>query len=631
MAAQILNGTAEVNSTVTVKQTVPGPTVNLGTTTATGSSTFAYAHTFGVNQSTTVIVTATDAAGNVSVNSNAYPVVVDQVAPTTSLNSITPAPNAAGWNRASTAVVVGQVDTLGGTDKLWTSLNGATFTSVTTATRSVTVGTTVQGANTVRHYAVDKAGNTGSTTTTTVYMDSSAPAKPTITAISNDTGTSGTDRITSAASQTLTGTAEANSTVKVIRGGSTVATGTANGSGGYAVPFTLVEGSNSLTVTATDIADNVSTASNAFVVTLDSTMATPTFTGISADSGSSSSDQITNVSAQTLSGTADANSTVVVKRGAATLTTVTATAGGTFTASVTLVSGVNTLTATSSDVAGNSKISADYPVTLDNTAPSAPVFTAISDDTGSSASDRVTKLADQMLLGTAEPGSSVAVTRGAATLATVTANGAGGFSAPVTLLDGINNFNARATDVAGNMSPTSTNFSVTLDTTVPATPSIAGISDDTGVSGSDLITNAADQVLSGSADANSVVTVERGGSTIATGTASGSGSFAIPFTLTEGLNTLTVVSSDLAGNVSAASSALGATLDTSIATPTLSGISNDTGSSSSDQVTNVADQTLSGTAEPGSTVVVRRGAATVATVTASGSGDFSASSRCRTG
>ena len=562
VAAQVVSGTAEANSEVTVKQTVPS-TATLGITNTDGSGAFGFAMDFTANQATTITATATDLAGNASTVSTGLVVKVDQIAPTTTVNSITPAPNAAGWNKATTAVVIGQTDTgTGGTDKLYTRLNAAAFTSVTTASRSVSVTTAVQGDNTVAYYAVDKAGNVGDSGSVVVKMDSGVPAKPVITGISNDTGTSNTDKITNAPAQTLSGTAEASSTVKVIRGGATIATGTASGTGSYAIPFTLVEGVNSLTVTATDAADNVSAASTALAVTLDTTMADPAFTSISNDTGSSSSDQITTVAAQTIAGTAKAGSTVVVKRGGTTIATLTASGTGTFSLATTLPIGTSNFTVTSSDVAGNSVTSTPWPVTLDTTAPAAPVLTGISDDTGASATDLVTKDANQTVFGTSEAGSVVTLKKGGSTVATVTADGGGTFGAGVTLLEGTNSFTAMATDVAGNVSTQSAALTVTLDTVAPAAPVLTSISDDTGVSSSDLITRTVNQTLSGKAEAGSTVTLAQNGSRGGTTTASGSGDFSFDLKLEDGSNTFFAVAVDLAGNVSPASADLVVSLDT---------------------------------------------------------------------
>ncbi|MFY9916591.1 MAG: Ig-like domain-containing protein, partial [Nocardioidaceae bacterium] len=562
VATQVVSGTAEAGSDVTVKQSVP-TSATLGTTTTDGSGAFTFAMDFTPNQATTITATATDLAGNASTVSTGLVVKVDQIAPVTTVNSITPAPNAAGWNKASTTVVIGQTDAgTGGTDKLYTRLNAAAFTSVTTATKSVSVTTTVQGDNTVSYYAIDKAGNVGDSGSMVVKMDSVVPAKPVISGISNDTGTSSTDKITNSPAQTLSGTAEANSTVKIIRGGVTIATGTASGTGSYAIPFTLVEGVNTLTVTATDVADNVSTASTSLTVTLDTTMADPAFTGISNDTGSSSNDQITTVAAQTISGTAKANSTVVVKRGGTTIATLTASGTGTFSLATTLPVGTSNFTVTSSDVAGNSVTSTPWPVTLDTTAPAAPVLTGISDDTGASATDLVTNDANQTVLGTSEAGTGVTLKRSGSTVATTTADGGGAFGAGVTLVEGTNSFTALATDVAGNVSTPSAALTVTLDTVAPMAPALTGISNDTGSSSSDLITRAAKQTLSGTAEAGSSVTLAQNGSRGGTTTASVSGDFSFDLTLEDGTNTFFAVAVDLAGNVSPASPDLVVSLDT---------------------------------------------------------------------
>ena len=63
-------------------------------------------------------------------------------------------------------------------------------------------------------------------------VDTTAPGAPAITSFSNDTGTVG-DGITNDNTLTLTGTAEANSTVKVYDGATLLGTVTANGSGAW--------------------------------------------------------------------------------------------------------------------------------------------------------------------------------------------------------------------------------------------------------------------------------------------------------------------------------------------------------------------------------------------------------------
>ena len=86
---------------------------------------------------------------------------------------------------------------------------------------------------------------------------------------STDSGTVG-DGITNDNTLTLTGTAEASSTVKVYDGATLLGTATANGSGAWSFTTgTLADGAHSLTATATDAAGNISAASSALAVTVD--------------------------------------------------------------------------------------------------------------------------------------------------------------------------------------------------------------------------------------------------------------------------------------------------------------------------------------------------------------------------
>ena len=86
-----------------------------------------------------------------------------------------------------------------------------------------------------------------------------------------DSGTLG-DGITNANVLTLTGTAEANSTVKVFDGATLLGSATANGTGAWSFTTgTLANGAHSLTATATDAAGNTGVASATLGVTIDTT------------------------------------------------------------------------------------------------------------------------------------------------------------------------------------------------------------------------------------------------------------------------------------------------------------------------------------------------------------------------
>ena len=117
------------------------------------------------------------------------------------------------------------------------------------------------------------------------------------------------DGITNDNTLTLTGTAEANSTVKVYDGATLLGSATANGTGAWSyTTAALANGAHSLTATATDAAGNTSAASAALSVTIDTAApAAPTIASFSTDSGTVG-DGITNDNTLTLTGTAEANS-----------------------------------------------------------------------------------------------------------------------------------------------------------------------------------------------------------------------------------------------------------------------------------------------------------------------------------
>ena len=151
---------------------------------------------------------------------------------------------------------------------------------------------------------------------------------PTISSISPDTGTVG-DEYTNATVLTITGTAAANSTVKVYDGSTLLGSVVASGSGAWSFgTSTLTEGGHGFTATATDSSGNTSTASTVMNVTVDTVApVTPTISLQSVDSNIVG-DRITNVNVISLTGTAETNSTIKVYDGSTLLGSATANAEG---------------------------------------------------------------------------------------------------------------------------------------------------------------------------------------------------------------------------------------------------------------------------------------------------------------
>jgi len=103
------------------------------------------------------------------------------------------------------------------------------------------------------------------------------------------------------------------------------------------------------------------------------------------------------------------------------------------------------------------------------------------------------------------------------------------------------------------------------DTTPPAAPASLALAeaDDTGASASDGITkNGSGLTISGKAEAQARIELFDGATSLGTVTADASGNFTLDVVLPEGVHSITAKAADAAGNVSAASSALNVTVDT---------------------------------------------------------------------
>ena len=143
------------------------------------------------------------------------------------------------------------------------------------------------GVHSLTATATDAAGNTGAASAAlSVTIDTMAPVAPSIASFSTDSGTVG-DGITNDNTLTLTGTAEANATVKVFDGATLLGSAMANGSGAWSyTTAALANGAHSLTATATDAAGNTGAASAALSVTIDTAApVAPSIASFSTDSG----------------------------------------------------------------------------------------------------------------------------------------------------------------------------------------------------------------------------------------------------------------------------------------------------------------------------------------------------------
>jgi autotransporter-associated beta strand protein len=251
--------------------------------------------------------------------------------------------------------------------------------------------------------------------------------------------------------------------------------------------------------------------------------------------------------------------------------------------------------------------------------PAAPVFTAISDDNGASAGDFVTNDPTLVIHGTSAPDTTVTVTRfGVGVIGTTVADGSGSWSLDYTaasLPNGVALFTATAANASNQTGPQTTPpLRVTVDLIPPAAPVIADVADTGSL------------VFKGSAEAGSSVSVTRAGAgAVGIATADASGAWTLTYggpALSPGSHSFTATATDLAGNTGPASAAT--TIDTTLATPAITAITDDTGSSTTDGVTSDNTLVIRGTATAGHTITVKTlGGATLGTTTADGAGQWS--------
>jgi hypothetical protein len=241
--------------------------------------------------------------------------------------------------------------------------------------------------------------------------------------------------------------------------------------------------------------------------------------------------------------------------------------------------GVNVVFVRQSDAAGNKSPSVRFQFTLDTEAP-APPEARLKEDTGSSSTDSITRVADVVV-------NQMSVEKGARLQYKA---GSGEWSSSLNLAgvqDGGLTIQVRQVDAAGNASsPTSISF--TLDRAAPARPTVS-LSQDTGASQTDRNTSVGTISVGGQQSGTTLQYSSNGGAT-----------WKSSFTAVEGQNSLSVRQVDVAGNASQAAS-LSFTLDTVAPAALVSTLTLDTALGFADRATS-ATRAANGFIESGSVV-----------------------------
>ncbi|CAA2139512.1 Ig-like domain-containing protein [Methylobacterium bullatum] len=295
------------------------------------------------------------------------------------------------------------------------------------------------------------------------------------------------------------------------------------------------------------------------------------------------------------------------------------------------------------DVAGNANApSMSDNATVDTVNPTVALLT-ISQDTGASDSDHITRDRTLSVSGTVEAGSTVTVAvldlagnpvlvNGTAVTLVATVTGGIFTTAPTASLpDGSYIFRATATDSAGNTTISDLNPVRVDNSTILPTFGLAEASD-TGVSATDLLTNSTTPSFTGTAEAGATVQLFLDGSEIGTAVADPNGRYTLAFAdsdldgtpLTDGSYSLTALVTDLAGNTKLSTTVKTFTVDATAPTATvvIADASLDDGNMTSKvtfSFTEAVDpaslmvNTTGGGIEPGSLVVAQDGLSATAT------------------
>ena len=550
-----VKGTADANATVEIRN-AGGAVIGTGTADGTGAFTVTIpAGEAGANETLTAV--AKNASGTESTPTT-FQTPADEATVTAPTITGVTGNSTAGYEVKGTADANATVEirNAGGTVI-------GTGTADGTGAFTVTVPAGEAGANeTLTAVAKNASGTESTPTTFQTPADETTVTAPTITGVTGN----------STAGYEVKGTADANATVEIRNaGGTVIGTGTADGTGAFTVTIPAGEAGANETLTA--VAKNAS-----------GTESTPTTFQTPADPNTPVATPIVEtVTGSTtkgyeVKGTAEVGTTIEVRDAAGTvLGTATTGTDGKYT--VTLDSGTATANQTLSVVAKNASGTESQPATA--TTPADVTAPTVDNITGNSGSG-------YEITGTADPNTTIEVRDPSeAVIGTGTSDANGDFT--VTLPTGTTNPGDTLTvigkDNAGNESQP-TEVLVPADATVTA-PTV------TGVTGNSV----AGYQVTGTADPNATIEIrDADGNVIATGTADGTGSFAVnlPAGTANANETLTALAKDPAGNTSTPTT-FQTPADEVVAPPSV------------DKVTGNTTQgyQVTGTAELGTTIEVR--------------------------
>ncbi|HFX9826367.1 TPA: non-fimbrial adhesin SiiE [Salmonella enterica] len=411
-----------------------------------------------------------------------------------------------------------------------------------------------EGENSIKVVAVDKAGNKNETTDS-IITDTIAPEKPTIEL--DDSSDSGikNDNITNSTLPTFIGVAEPGSTVSIYLGlkhlGEVIVA--KDGTWSYTLTTPLKDGEYNITATATDIAGHTSATAN-LPFTIDTRISYFSAEIETTNDSGIVGDNVTNNTRPTFTGKTEPNAIISVinsETGEEVIFKANDKGEWTFNFTSDSVEGINNLTFTVEDVAGNKK-DFSFSYVIDTIAPVPPTvsledYVVLPNGIILSGNDL------PALVGTAEPKSTILLMRDGKLYDSieVDSNGTWNYQFSNKFLQGAYDIEIISQDAAGNKSST-VKYSFTIQTEVVSPKAELDASDDSGAKG-DWITNKHNALtLLGTADRFATVNILIDGKTIGVTTADADGNwnFDISRNLSDNVYKITVESIDPLGRTS---------------------------------------------------------------------------------
>ena len=400
---------------------------------------------------------------------------------------------------------------------------------------------------------------------------------------------------------TITGEAETGSKVELFNGGQLIGETTVN-SPWEITTIALADGVQSITAQVTDAAGNTSTASQALEFTIDTVAPQLNITSPVADSVLTKGAKLTGSLDETGSGIVN----LTYRFNTGDEVTVPVNENGEFDVELDFTGisdGTQTLTVTTTDLAGNtSSNEISVNVNVGEVDTTAPVITAsLTSDTGSSDSDKITNnlsingsVTDSSQINSFSAGFNDTATENFVdVLAQLQTDGSFTFDAAklreingdVDLSEGEHTLKLIATDAVGNNSE-ELNFSFTLDTQLPSL-TVNNPSADGELTLGARLTGTSDET--GSGIVSLTYRFNTGDEVTVPVNENGEFDVELDFTgISDGTQTLTVTTTDLAGNTSSNEISVNVNVgevDTTAPVITAS-LTSDTGSSDSDKITN---------------------------------------------